>query len=77
MKRLISLVVLALLLVTPALAAKSGDPLDGNDRTMISVDEDCTYAYENPACGWCWQVCLYAMMQEDFANGGITWQWDR
>lgn len=75
MKRLTSLLVLALVLASPVLAATMGDPLDGNDRTAISVDDDCTYAYEHPACNWCWQVCLYAMMFEDYQNGGITWHW--
>lgn len=71
------------MLASPVWAAKVGDPIDGNDgdpgdgtgRTLISVEDDCVFAYEHPACGWCWQVCLYAMMLEDFASGGITWQW--
>lgn len=75
MKRLTNLLVLALMLASPVLAATTGDPIDGNDRTMSSVDEACEWYQAYPTCNWCWQVCLYAMMFEDYQNGGITWQW--
>jgi len=75
MKRWTSLILLLVLLATPVLAAKTGDPLDGNDRTMSEVEDACAWYFQYPHCNWCWQVCLYAMMAEDYTSGGITWQW--
>lgn len=41
MRRTISLFILIALFVAPALAATIGDPIDGNDRTLMTVDEAC------------------------------------
>lgn len=74
MRRTISLIIILTLFVAPAVAKTTGDPIDGNDRTLVSVDAACGYALANPYCNWCWTNCLYAMMFDpdsgwDFGGG--------
>lgn len=74
--KLLSSLAIVCLLALPAVSAVTGDPIDGNDRPNGTVDADCAMAYQYPSCGWCWEICWYAMMEEAYFGGGISWDWN-
>lgn len=77
LKKLVSVVLLAAMMALPAVAATTGDPIDGNDRTLGSVEQDCGMALLYPSCGWCVTNCIYAIIAEAWAGSGVNdWTWN-
>ncbi len=68
--KVLTITLVLLLVVSPSWAASTGDPIDGNERTMGSVEVDCARAILYPQCNWCWTTCLYAIMVDAWFGGG-------
>ena len=66
---------LIVLLVTPLMAATTGDPLDTNDRLTGTVEASCAKAYQYPYCDICWTQCYFAIIAESYFSGGDWGIW--
>ena len=76
-KRLGSLLLIGVLLAAPAVAAVTGDPVDGNDRPVSTNhwEVDCARAALYPQCNWCMTQCVFAIIADMWSGGGISWDW--
>lgn len=75
MRRLTSSLLIVLLLAAPAFARTTGDPLDGNDAPLYTVETACGMLLLNPGCGWCAAQCLFAMIFDPGSGWDFGGDW--
>lgn len=77
-KHLVSLLLILTMIVAPAaMAAVTGDPVDGNDRQVgaTSWEVDCARAALYPQCNWCMTQCVFAIIADMWSGGNLSWDW--